>query len=322
MASALSPDAMSIWSAETATTMSTEPEEGMAASVTSKNKRINKSIGPPSVVFTTIKDLFEDIGNAAGDALVVTQVSPQAFEEIDSAREAGIRKIRCSLYTAATQMLIITIPTPSHEAAHRHLEAAMTIERAAMGVERDWLYGGSATFKEMAGDTVVTSGEGDSVGQPKSMRPSLDHWPTLVIEAGLSQTLASLRVKAYWWFSASIYEVKIVLLLKLNGRKESMLIEQWTALQPHRHGATMTHAATTLRPRCIQSISITRDPTIHNAHPDRLSNSRYVVQGGPLRLAFTDLFLRQPTPGSMEGDIVINDETLRDIALATWRPVA
>ncbi|KAH0533045.1 hypothetical protein TsFJ059_001662 [Trichoderma semiorbis] len=303
MASALSPDVMSIFSAETAPTsaMSTSEEE------------------PPFVVFTTIKDLFEDIGNVAGDTLVVTQVSPRAFEGIYSAREAEHRKFRCSLYTAETQMLIITIPTLYHEAAHQHLQDEMSFARAAMGLRRDWLYGGSATFKQMAGDTVVTSGEGDSVGGPKSMRPSEDDWPTLVVEVGFSQTLASLRIKAYWWFSASNYEVKIVLLVKLNGPKESILIEQWTAHQPDRHGATMTRAAATLRPRCIQSITITRDPTIHDAHPDRLSNSRYVVQGGPLRLAFTGLFLRQPTPGSMEGDMIINDETLREIALATWR---
>ncbi|KAL7945512.1 hypothetical protein V8C42DRAFT_323370 [Trichoderma barbatum] len=307
MASSLAPDARFVRLAETfPTTMSTGSEEG-----------------PPYLRFTTVKDLFQWIRNAAGDALVITRVSPRAFEEICSAREAECLKFRCSLYAASTRVLIITIPTLYHEAAHRHLDREMIRARDAMGVEDDWLHGGAATFKQMAGDTVVTSGEGDSVGQPHSMRPSVDHWPTLVVECGFAQTLAALRIKAYWWFSASNYEVKVVLLLKLNGPKESMLIEQWTTSRPVvRHGATMTRAATALRPQCVQSISIIRNPNISDIHPNRLTTSRYLVQGGPLRLAFSDLFLRPPTPGSLEGDIVINDDTLRRIALCTWRPVA
>lgn len=275
------------------------------------------------MVFTTVKDLFQAISSTTGDAFIITQVSPQAFQEICSAREAANRKFRCSLYTAESRVLIVTIPTLHHEAAHRHLEMEIGHRRRDMGLEDDWCYGGCATYQQMAGDAVITSGEGDSVGQPHSFRPSVDHWPTLVIECGSSHTLTTLRIKASWWFSVSNYEVKVVLLVKLNGPKESMLIEQWKTPQPLvRHGATMTRAAAVLRPQCVQSVSITRNPDIANTHPNRLTPSRYIVHNGPLRLAFADIFLRQPAPGSVEGDIVINDHALQLFALKTWRPVA
>ncbi|KAK0703538.1 hypothetical protein B0T26DRAFT_731810 [Lasiosphaeria miniovina] len=42
-------------------------------------------------------------------------------------------------------------------------------------------------------------------------------WPTLVIEAGFSQSLGELHIAMRRWFSMSNHEVKIVLLAKFNG---------------------------------------------------------------------------------------------------------
>jgi hypothetical protein len=50
---------------------------------------------------------------------------------------------------------------------------------------------------------IISSGEGDSCRKPESMRPCKDQYPTLVIEAGWSQTLQNLQEKARWWFDES-----------------------------------------------------------------------------------------------------------------------
>ncbi|KAH6611347.1 dead deah box dna helicase [Trichoderma cornu-damae] len=143
------------------------------------------------------------------------------------------------------------------------------------------------------------------------------------MECGHSQTILSLRAKARWWFEASNYDVKIVLLVKLDGANESLLIEKWkTPRPPVRSGATMTRVATTLQPQRVHAVSVIRNPRISDTHRDRFSNDRYSVDGGPLRLEFRDLFLREPTPGSTEGDVVVDDGELRLLALMTWEPEA
>ncbi|KAK3935211.1 hypothetical protein QBC46DRAFT_272236, partial [Diplogelasinospora grovesii] len=68
--------------------------------------------------------------------------------------------------------------------------------------------------------------------------------PTLVIEAGNSQTLEQLRVDMRWWFGPSNHQVKIVLLAKLDRNQGQIVLEKWveTRAQP-RPGATTTRAA-------------------------------------------------------------------------------
>ncbi|KAK0730613.1 hypothetical protein B0H67DRAFT_562309, partial [Lasiosphaeris hirsuta] len=65
-----------------------------------------------------------------------------------------------------------------------------------MGLKKSWRNFGSPTLSAQAGKGA---------------------WPTLVIEAGVSQTLAQLRIGMQRWFSMSNHEVKIVLLAKFDA---------------------------------------------------------------------------------------------------------
>ncbi|KAL7795415.1 hypothetical protein V8C37DRAFT_408783 [Trichoderma ceciliae] len=272
--------------------------------------------GCPSTSFTSFKNLFSAVDNSTSDILVVTNVSPKVFEEIYSARDAAGRKFRLSLYTAKSRMLIVKFPTGFQETAHRHLDLSTASKMDRMGLLESWALLGGTTYREISNEMLISSGEGDSVCRPRSARPSKRGWPTLVIECGYSQTVSSLRAKAHWWFQTSNFDVKIVLLLKLNETSESILIEKWKTPQPPvRRGATMTRIAAVMQPQCVHTISIARNP-------DRFSNNRYSVYSGPLRLEFKDLFLREPTSGSAEGDVVIGDGELQLIAFMTWEPEA
>ncbi|UPK98531.1 hypothetical protein LCI18_009466 [Fusarium solani-melongenae] len=155
-----------------------------------------------------------------------------------------------------------------------------------MGMGFEWCPMGATTWR---GRSNGDAGEGDSSSGQIS-RPS-PCWPTLVIEAGYSQSPESLRSDMKWWFSASDHQVNIVLLVKLDLSSEDIIIETWQAAQ----GDTAR-----LEPSHSQVITISRGP---NADTD--DN----VSGGPLRLDFALLFLRAPRQG--EDDIVLPASALQ-----------
>ena len=104
---------------------------------------------------------------------------------------------------------------------------------------------GTATFRVQGhpGGDGGDGGEGDSTGGPGAQRGSEESWPTLVIEAGDSETLAELKKDMEWWFSASNHQVKIVLLAKFDYDEEQIILEKWIEIQaPLRQGAATTRA--------------------------------------------------------------------------------
>ena len=188
-----------------------------------------------------------------------------------------------------------------------------------MGLEEEFFGVGSSTFQDKDADgNVISEGEGDSSRKPFSMRTDKDQYPTLVIEAGWTQTLEKLRQKAEWWFAKSRGDVKIVLLVKSSPRSNHIRIEKWKrAPAVPRRGATTTRAAAAMTPQCIHVVQIARAAGINNAHPSRFDPASYVVTGGPLRLEFIDIFLRQPIPPG-ERDLILGNTTLQEYAADLW----
>lgn len=170
-----------------------------------------------------------------------------------------------------------------------------------MGLRNSWRTSAAATFRTQGNRG---SGEGDSSGGPKPQRQYGNQWPTLIIEAGYSQTLQGLRRVMRWWFSASDHAVKIVLLIKMDIARQEIILEKWQEVQAlPRQGATTTRAAAILEPNCLQSIHI-GSPIL------------YHVTRGSLRLGFSELFLR--APGTGERDIIIDVAHLQWIANEVW----
>ncbi|KAF3767004.1 hypothetical protein M406DRAFT_274460 [Cryphonectria parasitica EP155] len=179
-----------------------------------------------------------------------------------------------------------------------------------MGLRREWQTGGATTYYERSGNHGGRrSGQGDSTGGPFPERSAEDACPTLVIEAGYSESLQRLRNDMQWWFSASNHGVKIVLLVKFDPRRQEILLEKWEE-EPRgqRPGAATTRSMGSLAPVKRQTVTITKDPT---------SPDTYNVARGALVLSFRLLFLRDPNPG--EGDIVFSIQDLEEIAQSVWR---
>ncbi|OTA97332.1 hypothetical protein M434DRAFT_296612 [Hypoxylon sp. CO27-5] len=158
-------------------------------------------------------------------------------------------------------------------------------------------------------ERVGIGGEGDSAGGPIPERRGHDKWPTLVIEAGVNESLAQLRLDTEWWFAASNHDVKIVLLAKLDSSQRMITLEKWVE-EPvaARSGATTTRRSAALRPILQQTITIRRN--------EATSPISYNVTRGALVLEFRLLFLQ--SPGSGEGDIIISVSDLQWYAECVW----
>lgn len=194
------------------------------------------------------------------------------------------------------------------------------VQIVGMGLRNEWASMGSVTHRTTLGHPGGDGGEGDSTGGPRPQRSGGRDWPTLVIEAGHSQTLEALRRDMRWWFGASNHQVKIVLLAKFNHDQWEIILEKWVEVPVlARQGALTTRAAARYEQSCSQAITITQTPNITDTNPNRLNPTSYTVTRGALRLEFDRLFLRKPGQG--EGDIIIDVPQLQMYAVRVWERV-
>lgn len=241
--------------------------------------------------------------------LFCLDVSPRDFAHIEEERETRGRGFRFRRYDAESGILIITIPTRLHEQMHAELYRRFEHLLSQRRLEEQWMPF-AATRLPAGHDLARGASEGDSSGGPYPERCEEGNWPTLVIEAGVSQSLRSLRTQMRWWFSASSHDVKIVILVKFHRTRDEIALEKWVE-EPSssRPGATTTRWSGTLRPVLQQLITLTRDLTT-----DPVS---YNVASDTLLLEFRLLFLRDPRPEE-GGDIVFTVSDLERFAERAW----
>ncbi|KAK4039565.1 hypothetical protein C8A01DRAFT_16452 [Parachaetomium inaequale] len=290
---------------------SAEPPSFSASLASTRPTLVDSKQGddPPTIRFTNVQDLFDTINCITEDFLAVTHVSPSHFTEIEREREKQRRKFRFRRYDSDRQILLITIPTDLHEALHLGLYMGYYTQLARSGRENSWRSIGTATRRAQHGHPRGDGGEGDSTGGPKLERGTKDAWPTLVIEAGVSESLNGLRNDMRWWFATSDHQVKIVLLAKFEHARRAIILEKWEEeATGTRSGAMMTRHAAAVQPVLQQINTITQDLTA-----DPVS---YNVTSGALVLEFRLLFLRDPGPG--EGDFVLSVQQLEGYADDVW----
>jgi hypothetical protein len=265
--------------------------------------------------FTGIPDLRKVVGSvsnalAAGRTtqqyLIFRGVTKDQLARIDHDRASIGKHIRMTHYTD-TDLLTIKVPSTEHEQAHLSLSDEVNYKLERMGLARRSLWGCGGT--KYAG--FGCSKEGDSTYKPKWCRAGKDNWPTLVFEAGLSETLANVRTDAEWWLTNSRGEVKIAIVISIKPAQKSLWIEKW-CLQPRRPAAPVIRA-NDLVPTKIQELTIIQNPHIP---PPRGTISTYLVTGAPLILEFDKLLLRAPV--LPEGDVIFTAADLQAWADELW----
>ena len=189
-----------------------------------------------------------------------------------------------------------------------------------MGIGRQWEDIGTTTFRA-EGHPNGDGGEGDSAGGPYPVPPGRRGWPTLVIEAGYSESSEQLKRDMEWWFSASNHEVKIIVLAKFDRQRQKIFLDKYEEElqdQPAPRSGPVTRSAIArhgqvLVPVRQQEITITRNtgtiPTTYN------------VARGTLTLSFHLLFLRNPDPIRGEGDLVWSIAQMEEYAERVWSRV-
>ncbi|KAL6823712.1 hypothetical protein V8C40DRAFT_279702 [Trichoderma camerunense] len=190
----------------------------------------------PTIGFTNIEDLVREKHSQQGDALRVTNVSLADFNKIDEEYECN--KIRISQYLESSQCMLVSIPTTAHEVLHLGLERTIIIQLHQMGLDKDWGLTGAVTCYSQGFRSG--SGNGSAGSADSSMTPyrkgQYRGFPTFMIEAGCSWSLASMRAKAKWWFRVSNHTVKTVLLAKLDESRLTIFLERWEERQQEQTG--------------------------------------------------------------------------------------
>ncbi|CAK7228505.1 hypothetical protein SCUCBS95973_006903 [Sporothrix curviconia] len=261
----------------------------------------------PDVLFSGVDALFQRLAavpvSSECDGIVVGHLSAKNFRAIEDERDRRGRHYRFFFLPEAA-CVIITIPTGPHERAHAVMYQFVDRAIQRMGLESyQWDMIAASKFTGPGG----ASGEGDSSGGPPFTHDgSVRTWPTVVIQSGVTQTLPLLRVKARWWFAASNYHMKEVVLVKVHTATSKIQIEKWVTTVPgtQRHGATNTRASSSGRR--------------HSCKPRNRALADFHVDGTPLVLSFEALFERQPVSVAGEHDVLISEVDLQDLAIRVW----
>ncbi|KAK3944463.1 hypothetical protein QBC46DRAFT_374384 [Diplogelasinospora grovesii] len=269
--------------------------------------------------FRSIRDFFAQVNACTEETfLIFSGVSAAQYEATVKSRDRRGLKFKIDLWDGGELWVTAGI-SAAHGTLHGFFDDEIYRQVCGMGLYTDWKRTASTNY---LGNS--SGGQGDSSRKPRSQRPSPTAWPTLVLEAGYSQSMRKLRLKARWWFRASNHEVKIVILTKLFRTSKRIVVEKWTeVLAPQPTAGVTTRAqcrqlaVQTPTPNCAPKITIEPFPGTTLAQMSS-SNSFQVVRA-PLVLEFSLLFLRQPGQG--ENDISLGAQTFQAFAAQVWEDV-
>lgn len=115
--------------------------------------------------------------------------------------------------------------------------------------------------------------------------------PTLILEVGLSETMAKLRRDAQMWTDPNRGGINIAMMLKVDRRKPKITIEMWT------------WDPVSVQAQCRRTVVICESQ----------SGDKVTITGAPLKIPFDLLFRRNPT-GRLEKDISLDRKMFERLA--------
>jgi hypothetical protein len=232
-----------------------------------------------------------------------SNVTPTSFVAINKHRERTGSKVRFT-YFPDIATLIIKIPTKIHEQAHLHFSMILVQLAGGMGIRQgEFIPYGAATMKS-ENCPQRSQKEGDSTFLNRLIRQGNDEWPSLVIQAGNTESLPCLRSDAKWWIESSRGEVQIVVLIKINRPRKLVTILKYVP-GPRPVAYPNTRNSPNIVP--VESATITIDQSVAPSQ----------IQGTPLILEFDQVFSRRPNPPN-ERDLILTAADLDSWARFLW----
>jgi hypothetical protein len=185
----------------------------------------------------------------------------------------------------------------------------MFILARSMGLLRqEFCSVGSAKYTRSLRGNQRTSKEADGCWINLFLRNGATDWPSLVIEAGYSQSMASLRSAARWWISRGQGQVRIVLILGIKVATRTIKIEKWVPRSATMNSYVRNH----LRPRPLSNF-----PTMSGSITINQSTIPSTITGDlPLTLEFQQIIGRPA--GANEADMVFSAQDLDNITNHSW----
>ena len=201
--------------------------------------------------------------------------------------------------------LIVKVVTKVHEMMHRGLFSHIQLDMNSMGLRPsfDYTQPGAGQHEHRSGNSWK---EADSTLAP--LGP--DSWPSLVVEAGWSESLAHLRIVAQWWLSAQLppNSTTIVVLISFKRSQRTFRLERYEIANA---AGPITRAA----PLGARNVGMCTTFTTID-----LRQTPPATTGAPFVLPFTKVMGRPPA--GTERDISLSAATLQRWALSIaerWR---
>lgn len=257
-----------------------------------------------AAIVQRLADQYSDrllVDPSTQDTLIFHGATAAHIDAIDK----GLKKHpgRITFFGDEVGLLFFRMPYAIHDIAHLELMHYVGRSIDQMGLWDSCCSLGAAEYDGLG----RCKKEGDGAIRPHPPRQCYNEFPTLVIEAGNSETLPSLYRDKNWWFDNSPFSpdnirgnVNVVLLIKLYVKKREMLIERW-----YRNATSPA-----------QSIKIQRNLRKELSFNCDDWQTHWTIEGGPLIIVFEDIFIR-PKKGA-EVDIVISEKELVKAAIKCW----
>ena len=178
--------------------------------------------------------------------IIFSGVDGELLDKVDGLH---IRCARVEHHPDGRLLIVKVMPSAVHETLHGILNREIIIKAAGMGLGQELRPMGATRYQGR-----YSAKEADSAMKPSILRPGRDSWPSIVIEAGVSEGLMRLRTDARWWLTNSDGDVKIVVLLCFYRNTRTILVEVWKMMRTQRE--IRTRVIVTDMPTRTQSIEL------------------------------------------------------------------
>lgn len=234
-------------------------------------------------------------GESTEQYFLIRNFSEEIFQKLDD--DPPFRAARLHYDFKTKDLIIKVMPGGFHEGPRACFEREVWFRARDMGCNKSLCPTGSTTYY---GNTSAKQGDGGF--KPVPTRNKEKHWPTLIFEIGVSESLPHLRNDARWWLTNSNGDVRIVVIVTASKKTERFNIEKWqlqlVRLPPERR---RTRNLSTREPASTTTISVSRQAPTSNW-----------VASGNLSIEFAEVMLRQPVPP--EQDFVFTTSDLEELA--------